>query len=72
MAQGDIELDQVQIYDWDEEAEEDEAAVEEEELVRIKQEIVRLWQEQEYILRRQAAAQHVLVLIKYRFHAPTC
>jgi hypothetical protein len=26
---GDAELDQVQIHDWDEEAEEDEAAVEE-------------------------------------------
>jgi hypothetical protein len=34
MAQGDAELDQVQIQDWDEEADEDEAAVEEE-LARV-------------------------------------
>jgi hypothetical protein len=35
MLPGDVELDQVQIYDWDEEAEEDEAAAEEEELARV-------------------------------------
>ncbi len=45
MAQGDAELDQVQIHDWDEEAEEDEAAAEEEELARVQQEIERLRQE---------------------------
>jgi hypothetical protein len=56
MAQGDAELDQVQIHDWDEEAEEDEAAAEEEEeeLARVQQEIERIRQEQESILRRQA------------------
>jgi hypothetical protein len=43
MAQGDAELDQVQTYDWDEEAEEDEAAADEEELARVQQEIERLW-----------------------------
>jgi hypothetical protein len=58
MAQGDAELDQVQIHDWDEEAEEDEATTEEEEeLARVQQEIERLRQEQESIVRRQAAAQ---------------
>jgi hypothetical protein len=41
MAHGDVELDQVQIHDWDENAEEDEAAVEEEELARVQQEIKR-------------------------------
>jgi hypothetical protein len=46
MAQGDAELDWVQIHDWDEEAKEDEAASEEEELARVKQEIERLRQEQ--------------------------
>jgi hypothetical protein len=35
MAQGDTKLDQVQIHDWDEEAEEDEAIAEEEELARV-------------------------------------
>jgi hypothetical protein len=43
MAQGDAELDQVQTYDSDEEAEEDEAAADEEELARVQQEIERLW-----------------------------
>jgi hypothetical protein len=33
---GDAEFDQVQIHDWVEEAEEDEAAAEEEELARIQ------------------------------------
>jgi hypothetical protein len=42
MAQGDAELGQVQIHDWDEEAEENEAAAEEEELARVQQEIERL------------------------------
>jgi hypothetical protein len=45
MAQGDVELNQIQIHDWDEEAEEDEAAAEEEELARVQQEIERLRQE---------------------------
>jgi hypothetical protein len=39
---GDTELGQVQIDDWDEEAEEEEAATEEEELARVQQEIERL------------------------------
>jgi hypothetical protein len=59
MAQRDAELDQVQIHDWDEEVEEDEAATEEEELARVQQEIERLWQEQEFILRRQAVVRRV-------------
>jgi hypothetical protein len=46
------ELDQVLEQDWDEEAEEDEAAAEEEDLIRVQQEIERLWQEQESIMRR--------------------
>jgi hypothetical protein len=36
MAQGNTELDQVQIHDWAEEAEENEATVEEEELARVQ------------------------------------
>jgi ribonuclease D len=55
MAQGDIEFDQVQINDWDKEAEGDEAVAEEEELVSVQQEIESLQQEQESILRRLAA-----------------
>jgi hypothetical protein len=39
---GDTELGQVQIDDWAEEAEEEEAATEEEELARVQQEIERL------------------------------
>jgi hypothetical protein len=31
VVQGDAEFDQIQVQDWDEEAEEDEAAIEEEE-----------------------------------------
>jgi hypothetical protein len=54
---GDEEFDQVQISDWDEEAEEEEAAAEEEGLAIVQQEIEKLWQEQESILRRQAAVQ---------------
>jgi hypothetical protein len=50
----DAELDQVQIDDWDEEAEEEAAVAEDEELARVQQEIERLWQEQESILRRQS------------------
>jgi hypothetical protein len=42
MAQGDAEIDQVQIHDWDKEAEENKAAAEEEELARVQQEIERL------------------------------
>jgi hypothetical protein len=57
MAQGDAELDQVRIDDWDKEAEEDEAAAEEEELARVQQEIEGLQQEQESGLRRQAVVQ---------------
>jgi hypothetical protein len=33
--QGDAELDQIQVQDWDEAIEEDEAAAEEEELTRV-------------------------------------
>jgi hypothetical protein len=54
---GDTYPDQVQIDDWDEEGEEEEAE-EEEELDRVQQEIERLQQEQESILRRQDAVQH--------------
>jgi hypothetical protein len=50
--QGDTIFDQIQVQDWDEEAKEDEAAMEEEELVRVQQEIERLRQEQETIMRR--------------------
>jgi hypothetical protein len=57
--QGDAELDQIQVQDWNEEAEEDKTVVEEEELARVQQEIERLWQEQESIMRRQAIAQRV-------------
>jgi hypothetical protein len=35
MFPGDAKLEQVQIHDWDEEAEEDEAVAEEEELARV-------------------------------------
>jgi hypothetical protein len=54
---GDAELDQIQVEDWDEEAEEIKAAVEGEELLRVQQEIERLRQEQESIMRPQAVAQ---------------
>jgi hypothetical protein len=57
--QGEVELDQIQVHDWDEEAEEEEVAAEEEELARVQQEIERLRQEQESIMRRQAVVQHV-------------
>jgi hypothetical protein len=57
VAQGDTWLNQLQIHDWDEEAEEDEAAAKEEELARVQQEIENLRQEQESILRRQPTAQ---------------
>jgi hypothetical protein len=56
--QGDAELDQVQVQDWDEEAEQDKATAEEEELARVQQEIERIQQEQESTMRRQAIAQH--------------
>jgi hypothetical protein len=55
--QGNAELDQIQVQDWDEEAEEDKAAAEEEELARVRQEIERLRQIQESIMRRQTIAQ---------------
>jgi hypothetical protein len=45
------------VQEWDEEAEEDKAATEEEELIRVHQEIEKLRQEQESIMRRQAIAQ---------------
>jgi hypothetical protein len=57
MAQGDAELDQVRINDWDKEAEEDEAAAEEEELARVQREIEGFQHEQESSLRRQAVVQ---------------
>jgi hypothetical protein len=41
----DIEFDQIQVQDWDEEADKDEAA-KEEELIRVQQKIERLRQEQ--------------------------
>jgi hypothetical protein len=45
------------VQDWDEAAEENRAAAKEEELIRV-QEIERLQQEQESIMRRQTIAQH--------------
>jgi hypothetical protein len=54
-----VELDQIQVHDWDEEAEEEEAAEEEEELARVQQKIERLWQEQESIMRRQVVVQRI-------------
>jgi hypothetical protein len=57
MLPGDTEFNQVQIGDWDKEAEEEEAATEEEELARVQQEIERLQQEQVSILRTQVAVQ---------------
>jgi hypothetical protein len=54
----DPKADRIQVQDWDEEAEEIEAAVEEEELIKIYQEVERLRQEQEFIMRCQAIAQH--------------
>jgi hypothetical protein len=45
------------VQDWDEEDYEDEVVEEEEEFIRVQQEIKRLCQEQESIMRRQAAAQ---------------
>jgi hypothetical protein len=54
--QGDPELIQIQVHDWDE-VEEDET-VTEDELIRVQQEIERLRQELESIMRRQAAVQH--------------
>jgi hypothetical protein len=38
----DLEFDQIQVQDWEEEAEEIEAAAQEEELIRVQQEIERL------------------------------
>jgi hypothetical protein len=57
-AQGDAELDQIQVQDWDEKAKEDEVTAEEEGLARVQQEIERLRKEQESIIRRKAIAQH--------------
>jgi hypothetical protein len=57
-AQGDAELDQIQVQDWDEKAKEDEVTTEEEGLARVQQEIERLRKEQETIIRRKAIAQH--------------
>jgi hypothetical protein len=54
---GNAEFDQIQMQDWDDEAEEDEAVAEEVELIRVQQEIERLWQEHQSIMRRQAIAQ---------------
>jgi hypothetical protein len=34
--QGDVELNQIQVQDWNQEVKEDEAAVEEEELARVQ------------------------------------
>jgi hypothetical protein len=42
----DPEFDQIQVQDWDEEAEEIKATTEEEELIRVQQEIERLMQKQ--------------------------
>jgi hypothetical protein len=56
--QGNVQLEQIQVEDWEDENLKDETTMEEE-LTRIKQEIERLHQEQEVIMRRQAAAQLV-------------
>jgi hypothetical protein len=56
--QGDIELENVPLQDWEEATFQDDA-VEEEELFRVQQEIERLRQGQESIMRRQAAVQRV-------------
>jgi hypothetical protein len=48
---GDPEINQIQVQDWDEEAEKIKATTEEEELIRVQQEIERLRQEQEFIVR---------------------
>jgi hypothetical protein len=45
------------VQDWDEEDHEDKVGAEEEELIWVQQEIERLCQEQESIMRRQAADQ---------------
>jgi hypothetical protein len=45
------------VQDWDEGAYEDEATANEDDLLRVKQEIERLRQEQESIMRRLAIAQ---------------
>jgi hypothetical protein len=58
---GEAELNQIEIQNWDE-AEEDEAESEESVLIRVQQEIERLRQEQEFIIRRQADAQCVEAL----------
>jgi hypothetical protein len=55
--QGDTKFDQIQVQYWDEEVEKDKATVEEEKMVRVLQEIERLWQEQKSIMRRKAIAQ---------------
>jgi hypothetical protein len=49
-------LEQLQVKDWEDVVSEDEAT-EEAELVRVQQEIERLWQEQEAITKRQATSQ---------------
>jgi hypothetical protein len=55
--QGDTELDQIQVQDWDEGVYEDEAVEEEDKFIQVQQEIERLRLEQESIMRGQAAAQ---------------
>jgi hypothetical protein len=55
--QDNVELEQIQVEDWEEEWLKDEAT-EEEELARVLQEIKRLHQEQKAITRRHAVAQH--------------
>jgi hypothetical protein len=52
----DLEFNQIQVQDWDEEAEEMEATIKAEELIRVQQEIERFEQEQESIMRHQAIA----------------
>jgi hypothetical protein len=47
------------VQEWNEEAEEDKAATEEEELIRVHQEIEKLRQEQESIVRRQTISQRI-------------
>jgi hypothetical protein len=54
--QGDTELDQIQVQDWDG-VYEDEAVEEEDKFIQVQQEIERLRLEQESIMRGQAATQ---------------
>jgi hypothetical protein len=55
--QGNVQLEQIQVEDWEDDDLKDEVA-KEEELAWVQQGIERLHQEQEVITRRQAVAHH--------------